>query len=1165
MLIRAFLALALGGLLSSPAAAAISLPLSVQEPAGTGRTAEPVTSGVPLPAGTTSTRWALFDGNKEIPLQVTPLRGRVPWILLDFQVDVGSGQTKTLTLKEQEPQVSLPPLAPTAPATKRFVTLAGSAAPIEGVPDKETWEYRGPLRAVLRVDGHYGEVKSFGFSTRYTFYANKKYVRVEHILRNSLQTERRHLKLTSATVVLGTGETRAQAQYLGAVSVAGGAGVTFELIPEQQAGMRDRKKKQAVSVAENGGYVLPDLTHYSATLLYDPAKESRAPQSPLFAVAESAWYAQHGELSTRHFGSLEDERETYRRLGWKWSAKQEPNYPHQPDYAVNMTRVSIHYDSEADDLWSNAIMYLRSGIRGFLDRARGWANYYKWEMVFRTDGFTYAWDGNGERPPVARPDAPIDLTPYDRVYLKEAADGKTDTHTWAGDHLWGWGLLDYYDLTGDLDALEAAIDLGENVEQLWMWRKEYHPLYGTRAVARNLHFAVRLYDTTDDPRWKKLADHIMEMMLATSYWQEKWGTYAYPRQAGGWYVSPHHNGELHTAFARYDERIGNPEVKRRLIRMSEFVRDHALHPKWQQSAKSLSLDLPQPGSIQYQDWKDDVEPVMNPYHTFAWVDTLVRGYRLTGDPAFLNRARYFWDRGSKAQYRKPANFRAAGDGVVGHFANAHFNCCGNHPVFFRMNGELQFVHLLFWDAARVTLPPLDKPAALRTPAGPRPTPTAVIPVAFEEGRPPLRVIAQGAPAEPAHLRGLGSNQWRQLTSPPRTVYQSVLSNQKESSDCGRTITDGNPIFRSFSGLAVGEGIVLSFGGGHAGHPGNDVDVYSFEGNRWTIPYAPECPEPGTPTHRQVRGGGVATRGVSPQGRPWVHHTYQNTTYDPPRKRFIFMGGEGTWAFDVARSEWKLLVRRDRDTGPTWGSTGSMVYDPAHERMVAIASNTENNARRGVYHFDLKTDRWSYAAAFPSVDGYTFATKYVSTAAVPRRREAIVLLSPVVPGGGGPKLWRLNLDTSDWKEIASFGKTDDPAAPAGSIPTAGANWDYDSRNNRLVFLSSPREATGERPARPAHTWTWDPDGDVWEQLPPADVRPSIPGRARHSFVYEPRHNAFLYVEVKNIYCGVSGVSCGGPTTIWLYRLAGDTPSAAPPPRARLATEVARRDVRAARAR
>ena len=205
MLIRAFLALALGGLLSSPAAAAISLPLSVQEPAGTGRTAEPVTSGVPLPAGTTSTRWALFDGNKEIPLQVTPLRGRVPWIVLDFQVDVGSGQTKTLTLKEQEPQVSLPPLAPTAPATKRFVTLAGSAAPIEGVPDKETWEYRGPLRAVLRVDGHYGEVKSFGFSSRYTFYANKKYVRVEHILRNSLQTERRHLKLTSATLVLGTG------------------------------------------------------------------------------------------------------------------------------------------------------------------------------------------------------------------------------------------------------------------------------------------------------------------------------------------------------------------------------------------------------------------------------------------------------------------------------------------------------------------------------------------------------------------------------------------------------------------------------------------------------------------------------------------------------------------------------------------------------------------------------------------------------------------------------------------------------------------------------------------------------------------------------------------------------------------------------------------------
>jgi hypothetical protein len=1160
-----FLGLALGGLLASPAEAAISLPISVQEPAGTSRTAEPVTSGVPLPAGTQTTRWALFDGNKEIPVQVTPLGGRVPWILLDFQVDVGSGQTKVLTLKEQEPQVTLPALAPSAPATKRSVTLAGSSAPIEGVPDTETWEYRGPLRAVLRVDGHYGNVKGFGFSTRYTFYAHKKYVRVEHILRNSVQAERRHLKLTSATVVLGTGETRAQAQHLGSVSVGGGTGVTFQLIPEQQAGMRDRKKRQAVNVAENGGFILPDLTHYGATVIYDPDKESRAALSPLFALADSAWYAEHGELSTRHFGSLEDERETYRRLGWKWSAMQEPHYPHQPDYTVNMTRVAIHYDSESDDLWSNVIMYLRSGIRGFLDRSRAWANYYKWEMVFRTDGFKYAWDGNGERPAVARPDAPIELTPYDLSYLKEAADGKTDTHTWAGDHLWGWGLLDYYDLTGDMDALQAAIDLGGNVEQLWMWRKEYHPLYGTRAVARNLLFAVRLYDATDDPRWKKLADHLIEMMLATGYWKENWGTYAYPRQAGGWYMSPHHNAELHTAFARYDERIGNPEVKRRLIRMSEFARDHALHPKWQHSAKSLSLDVPQPGAIQYQDWNDDAEPIMNPYHTFVFVDTLVRGYRLTGDKTFLNRARYFWDRGSKAQFKKPANYRVVGDGAVGHFANAHFNCCGTHPVFFKMNGELQFVSLLFWDAARVDLPPLGKPAALRAPAAPLPMSSAIVPVSFEAGSSPPRVVAQASPVEPAQLRGLGSNQWRQLDSPPRTVYQPILSNQKETSDCGRTITDGNPIFRSFSGLAAGDGVVLSFGGGHAGHPGNDLDLYSFESNAWTIPYAPECPEPGTPTHRQVRGGGVATRGISPQGRPWVHHTYQNTTYDPVRKRFIFVGGEGTWSFDVAQRAWKLLVQRDRDGGPTWGSTGAMVYDPAHERMVAIVSNSANNARRGVYYFDLKHDRWAYAAAFPSVDGYSFATKYVSAASVPRLREAIVLLAPVVPGGGVPKLWRLNLDTNGWKEVTSFGTADDPAAPAGSIPTGGANWDYDSRNNRVVFLATPREASADRPARPAHTWTWDPEKDVWEQLPAADIRPGVPGRARYSFVYEPRYNAFLYVEVKSLYCGVMGVSCGGPTTIWLYRLAGDTPPATPAPRARLTTEIALRDAPAARAR
>jgi hypothetical protein len=1122
-------------MVAAPAGAALSIPLTVQEPGAGARTAEPVTSGVPLPPGTQTSDWALFDGNREIPLQITPLRGRVPWILLDFQLDIGSGQTKKLLLKEQAPQPAGPNLAPTAPPTRRTVVLAGSDKVIEGVPERETWEYRGPLRAVLRVDGRFDGIPGFGFTTRYTFYAGKKYVRVEHVLRNSLQANQRQLKLTSAILSLGTGESRTRAPYMGSISDAGGGGVTFEMLPTQQPGVHDPKKRQNVSMADNGGYLLPDLTHYGATVIWDPGKEARAPVSPLFALADPSWYGEWGELSTSKFGSLEDERETYRRLGWKWSAKQEPHYPNQPEYLVTINRVSVHYDSESDDLWGNLMMYLRSGIRGYLDRTRGWANYYKWEMAFRTDGFKYAWDGNAERPHVARPPVEIELTPWDRAYLRQVMDGKVDTHTWAGDHVWGWGLLDYYALTGDVDALEAAGDIGESVETLWLWRTEYNPIYGTRNVARNLLLAVRLYDATGDTRWKVLADHIVDLALKTPFWRESWGMYAWPRKDGGYAVSPHHLAEYHHALWRYDARIGNAEVRRRLVKMSTFVRDHALHPKWLHSAKSIHLDPDGPGTLTFMSWTDAEEPKkVNPYHTIVWVDTLVRGYRLTGDPSFLQRAIVFWDRGSKGQYLKPATHRVAGDREVGRFANARFNCCGQHPIFFYLNGDLQFVHLLFYDAARA------KSSLARAADS---APRLFVPPA---GR--VRTVAFQTPdtkeSSPPHLRGLGANQWVQVTPPERTVYQSVLTTSKDTTDCGRTMTDGDPVFRSFSGLAASPGVVFYFGGGHAGHPGNDVDLYSTGANRWEIPYPAECPEPGTPVARQVKGGATATRGITPNGRPWVHHSYQNSRYDPPRKRFIFVGGEGTWAFDLAKRDWTHLVARDKGLGPTWGSTGGLVHDPKHDRMVAFASSTANGSPRGIYHLDLKAHRWSYAAAFPSADGYSFINKIVTAATIPQRREAIVMTTPVVPHADGPKLWRYHLDRGAWDEVKSFGTRETSGAPAAAIPTTGANWDYDSRNNRVVFLATPREVKdgGERST---HVWSWDPDADRWTQHPPAEPRPTQQGRSRYSFVYDERHNVFVYVEVRSLYCGVAAAACGGPTNTWLYRLAGETPASGAP--------------------
>jgi hypothetical protein len=211
-------------LLFAGSAAAIEIQLTVEEPAGAGRTLDPVTSGVPLPTGTQTSNWSLWDGGTQVPLQVTPLDGRTPWILLDFQLDLGSGNTKTLTLKEMP---TAPPPTPieidedaaqivvrTGPLQVRLkknpfdlvdavwldedgngsfaagerLFLSGSDNILlvdatsgetfsgRGAPDRVEWEYVGPLRSTLRVDGTYSNGESGDFleyTTRFSFYAGR--------------------------------------------------------------------------------------------------------------------------------------------------------------------------------------------------------------------------------------------------------------------------------------------------------------------------------------------------------------------------------------------------------------------------------------------------------------------------------------------------------------------------------------------------------------------------------------------------------------------------------------------------------------------------------------------------------------------------------------------------------------------------------------------------------------------------------------------------------------------------------------------------------------------------------------------------------------------------------------------------------------------------------
>lgn len=91
----------------------LSIPLTVQEPSGVARAAEPVTVGVPLPreGGVAAVdRLGLFDGDVAVPAQFRVLSRwdglaadttrPIRWVLVDFQATLAAGATRVFTLRD---------------------------------------------------------------------------------------------------------------------------------------------------------------------------------------------------------------------------------------------------------------------------------------------------------------------------------------------------------------------------------------------------------------------------------------------------------------------------------------------------------------------------------------------------------------------------------------------------------------------------------------------------------------------------------------------------------------------------------------------------------------------------------------------------------------------------------------------------------------------------------------------------------------------------------------------------------------------------------------------------------------------------------------------------------------------------------------------------------
>lgn len=253
----------------------------------------------------------------------------------------------------------------------------------------------------------------------------------------------------------------------------------------------------------------------------------------LIGRLEPGYLSMTGAFSAGRFGTLEDEIASYTKWGWSFTEIQKPTSKPvlcgqgglcggmrpQPD--AKMEWEDIHGESESDDAAGLLLQWVRTGGRGYFDFGEAWARYYKTHYAFRTTGFSDDGQYAINRPVTAVRTAQSVAGAPD--YWTAFGMGRADFSAWGGCHAYGEGLLDYYCLTGDIDALEGGVDLGESI---WAMRTARHAggAYGyadtvdshasaERGLGRHLLVMSKLYEVLRDSVSLNQAKHCFNILF----------------------------------------------------------------------------------------------------------------------------------------------------------------------------------------------------------------------------------------------------------------------------------------------------------------------------------------------------------------------------------------------------------------------------------------------------------------------------------------------------------------------------------------------------------------------------------------------------------------------------------------------------------------------------
>jgi hypothetical protein len=739
--------------------------LRVVEPVGAVRAADPVSTGVCFKPGQVSdtAKLALFSADgKPVPAQFLPLvrleDGSLQWVLADFQADVPANGNAGYVVKAGKSAAHVSPVVVSekdgiytlnngplkvvidaaspvfdlihsiaadgqgkisglgADAMTCRDALDGNKVYHAGKPAKVGFDYRGPMRTTLMLEGPYvdaGGAEWLGYRVRVTVYAGRKLVRIEHELRNSCPTAERHVKVKDAHLRLGlagSADVSTGTSWL----VADGVFVKHRLLSGyftpalHELGVKDGRLTMAVVPVFEGGYDpkghrgynkqeegaeynrgdtgswwLVDCAYkideYWLDLGGGDASLADALDNRLYALADSAYYSDCDALGFGRFGDVSDEESTYKKWGWGGIEEKKRDLlgnrwmKAMPEYHV--ASVLTHDDSETDDAEGCLLLALRTGGRGYWDAGLAWARLYCNYFVQRIDFDRSAKRAKGPNWKLAGRDN-SDIVRWGNSYINSRTCG---CHFYGA----GWGsrgfgrqfmaAVRWYQINRDEDSKKRMVHMAElALNDPSMIRQDgWIALHsgGSNSMEKK-HVSDQIQKL---PRLREFMDKNgiswdENTSTASNAKGDKWPVYD---MAGSWEQTYVQQG-MH----RYWRATGDRKAAEYVVGFAEFFHKCAWNPHCEQVGYRLwGVNFPTKDyclgsqAAMFMPEHDNC-PAPGASHD-GWYtrfgpDVAARAFDVSGDRKYLDQARVYWNRGSKRGYHTTGY--SAPDDQVGRFA-----------------------------------------------------------------------------------------------------------------------------------------------------------------------------------------------------------------------------------------------------------------------------------------------------------------------------------------------------------------------------------------------------------------------------------------------------------------------------------------------------------------